>query len=229
MPRTRRQHKCLRDTYWRAHTSLYSQEFLEATGPTDTYTNTHILLSSEGTGGRCSGGGEGESERDSLCPVRDTPGRTTGTHLSCSRGFQRTHMHHPLLSHGSSVHLATVRGKAQPLGCGSLNHLPSAGDRSGWGSEVFLTATHGSHIREETQHRVADLMGHWCLVLVAHHFFNFRNWLCMNLRLIPSRVTCSKPPSPVFMSCTGNSPPSSGPGLMLCCRAAARSMLSFTQ
>ena len=33
----------------------------------------------------------------------------------------------------------------------------------------------------------------------------------MNLRLIPSRVTCSKPPSPVFMSCTGNSPPSSGP------------------
>lgn len=36
-------------------------------------------------------------------------------------------------------------------------------------------------------------------------------WLCMNLRLIPSRVTCSKPPSPVFMSCTGNSPPSSGP------------------
>lgn len=159
MPRTRRQHKCLRDTYWRAHTSLYSQQFLEATGPTDTYTNTHILLSSEGTGGRCSGGGEGESERDSLCPVRDTPGRTTGTHLSCSRGFQRTHMHHPLLSHGSSVHLGTVRGKAQPLGCGSLNHLPSAGDRSGWGSEVFLTATHGSHIREETQHRVADLMG----------------------------------------------------------------------
>lgn len=35
-------------------------------------------------------------------------------------------------------------------------------------------------------------------------------WLCMNLRLDPSRVTCSKPPSPVFMSCTGNSP-SPGP------------------
>lgn len=29
---------------------------------------------------------------------------------------------------------------------------------------------------------------------------------------MPSRVTCSSPPSPVFMSCTGNSPPSSGPG-----------------
>lgn len=36
-------------------------------------------------------------------------------------------------------------------------------------------------------------------------------WLCMNLRLIPSSVTCSSPPSPVFMSWTGNSPPSSGP------------------
>lgn len=36
-------------------------------------------------------------------------------------------------------------------------------------------------------------------------------WLCMNLRLIPSRVTCRSPPSPVFMSWTGNSPPSSGP------------------
>lgn len=36
-------------------------------------------------------------------------------------------------------------------------------------------------------------------------------WLCMNLRLIPSSVTCSSPPSPLFMSWTGNSPPSSGP------------------
>lgn len=38
-------------------------------------------------------------------------------------------------------------------------------------------------------------------------------WLCMNLRLIPSKVTCRRPPSPVFMSCTGNSPPSSGPAV----------------
>lgn len=36
-------------------------------------------------------------------------------------------------------------------------------------------------------------------------------WLCMNFRLIPSSVTWSSPPSPVFMSWTGNSPPSSGP------------------
>ncbi|TNN44517.1 hypothetical protein EYF80_045293 [Liparis tanakae] len=36
-------------------------------------------------------------------------------------------------------------------------------------------------------------------------------WLCMNFRLMPSSVTCSRPPSPVFMSWTGNSPPSSGP------------------
>lgn len=36
-------------------------------------------------------------------------------------------------------------------------------------------------------------------------------WLCINLRLMPSRVTWRRPPSPVFMSCTGNSPPSSGP------------------
>lgn len=112
-------------------------------------------------------------------------------------------------------------------------------------------------------------------------------WLCINLRLIPSNVTWRRPPSPVFISWTGNSPPSSGPthaeiffttrihfnnpklnidwteflnyngeikyiwrrfddcgtfhltspqkhthivpGLMLCCRAAARSMLSLTQ
>lgn len=33
----------------------------------------------------------------------------------------------------------------------------------------------------------------------------------MNFKLIPSNVTWRRPPSPVFISCTGNSPPSSGP------------------
>lgn len=153
----------------------------------------------------------------------------TGNQLSYGKGLAQDIHASSTSRHSSIVHLGTARGKGRPLGWGSRNPPPSARDGPGWGSEIFLTATNCSHIREETQHRVADLMGHWCLVLVAHHFFNFRNWLCMNLRLIPSRVTCSKPPSPVFMSCTGNSPPNSGPGLMLCCRAAARSMLSFTQ
>lgn len=61
--------------------------------------------------------------------------------------------------HSSIVHLGTARGKGHPLGWGSHNPPPSARDGPGWGSEIFLTATNCSHIREETQHGVADLMG----------------------------------------------------------------------
>lgn len=35
----------------------------------------------------------------------------------------------------------------------------SARDRPRWSSEVFFTATNCGHIREETQDRVADLVG----------------------------------------------------------------------
>lgn len=44
-------------------------------------------------------------------------------------------------------------------GVGGSRPLPSARDGPGWGPEIFLTATDRGHIREETQHRVADLMG----------------------------------------------------------------------
>ncbi|KAG8235674.1 hypothetical protein J437_LFUL015732 [Ladona fulva] len=40
---------------------------------------------------------------------------------------------------------------------------------------------------------------------------NFPTLLLANRSPTPSMQTCSKPPSPVFMSCTGNSPPSSTP------------------
>lgn len=69
--------------------------------------------------------------------------------------------------------------------------------RTGWSlnhHEWFLFSC--PCVRWET----ASLLWYWPLT-----------WLCMNLRLIPSSVTWSSPPSPVFMSWTGNSPPSSGP------------------
>lgn len=45
----------------------------------------------------------------------------------------------------------------------------------------------------------------------SHLMYFPHTWLCINFRLIPSSVTCRRPPSPVFISCTGNSPPNSGP------------------
>lgn len=45
------------------------------------------------------------------------------------------------------------------MGWASCGTPLSARDRPRWGPEVFFTATNRSHIREETQHRVADLVG----------------------------------------------------------------------
>lgn len=130
----------------------------------------------------------------------------------------------------------------------------------------------GQRTKDELSSNMSDFCqcrcGRWEAVTLP--WCHLLTWLCMNLRLIPSSVTCRSPPSPVFMSWTGNSPPSSGPagnknqqkvfinvendyskmkwqwstkrqkemkpqiflfipGLMLCCLAAAFSILSFTQ
>lgn len=64
---------------------------------------------------------------------------------------------------------------------------------------------------EETQTQACckKLHAHSLLIDFPH------TWLCINFRLIPSSVTWRRPPSPVFISCTGNSPPNSGPGMVI--------------
>lgn len=61
-----------------------------------------------------------------------------------------------------STTAASVLGNSKSEGdlwAGPAVEPLSARDRPRRGSEVFFTATNCSHIREETQHRVADLVG----------------------------------------------------------------------
>lgn len=52
----------------------------------------------------------------------------------------------------------------------------SAGHRPrGSALHLRFLSSDGGHVGEETQDRVADLVGHGRLVPVAHHFFSFRN------------------------------------------------------
>lgn len=83
-----------------------------------------------------------------------------GDQLSHSEGLA-ANIHASPTSRHSSIMLGNSKSQwgGGPLGCDSLNPPPSAGDSPRWGSEIFLTAANCSHIREETQHRVADLMG----------------------------------------------------------------------